>query len=96
MSHDPSTTVTTSAAPPCQRLLLEAAPTGDRRSRREVVRQGAKLAFVAPLLTTFLAREAQAATKLYSCYAPGHACPGAEPCCSGICGGDIGMMECAP
>ncbi|MFQ5590147.1 MAG: hypothetical protein ACE5HE_03195 [Phycisphaerae bacterium] len=54
-------------------------------SRREVVRQGAKLAFVAPILSTFVAQQAYAA---YSCYPQGHACTNgggdAEICCPGL------------
>ncbi len=60
-------------------------------SRRDVIRQGVKLAFVAPLLSTFHPQAAYAGN--YSCYPAGHVCPGAEPCCDslacndGVCGG---------
>ncbi len=50
--------------------------------RREVVRKGLKIAFVAPLISTFFAQDAQAYS--LSCYPNGHACPGAEPCCNGL------------
>lgn len=60
-------------------------PPAAHRSRRDVVRQGMKLAFVAPLLSTFFAREAYAVS--YSCYPAGHACPGIELCCSASCNG---------
>jgi hypothetical protein len=57
-----------------------------RHSRREIVRGGIKLAFVAPTLSTFLAERAYAAN--YSCYGQGHPCvnggPDAEPCCPGL------------
>jgi hypothetical protein len=60
-----------------------------RMSRRDLVRRGTKLAFVAPLLSSFLASEARAAHTNHSCYPVTHACPGAEPCCSGMCGGEM-------
>ncbi len=41
-------------------------------SRRAVVRGGVKLAFVAPILSTFFASQAYAAN--YSCYPAGHTC----------------------
>ncbi len=52
-------------------------------TRRDVVRRGVKLAFVAPVLSTFFAKDAYAAT--YSCYPAGHDCPGNESCCSASC-----------
>jgi hypothetical protein len=44
-----------------------------------------KLAFVAPALSTFFAKDAYAAS--YSCYPAGHICggPGQEECCTGVC-----------
>lgn len=56
-------------------------------TRREVVRKGAKLAFAAPIISTFYASQAYAAN--YSCYALGHSCviPNVdnwEPCCPGL------------
>ena len=50
-------------------------------TRRDAVRAGLRLAFVPPVLSTFLAREAYAVN--YSCYGAGHACGGVtnEPCC---------------
>lgn len=56
-------------------------------ARRQAIRQGLKLAFVAPVISTFYAREAYAAS--YSCYPAGHACepPGQNPpelCCPGL------------
>ncbi len=58
---------------------------GGGHSRREVVRTGVKLAFVAPVLSTFFAKDAYAAE--YSCYGAGKACGGAgqEDCCDGAC-----------
>jgi hypothetical protein len=53
--------------------------TASYPGRRDIIRHGAKLAFVAPVVSTFYASQAYAAT--YSCYPAGHACPGAEPCC---------------
>lgn len=67
------------------------APAGPFHSRRAVVRQGVKLEFVAPILSTFFAREAYAGN--YSCYPAGHACPGVELCCSGVCNG---FNQCDP
>lgn len=60
-------------------------PPLDNHSRRDVVRQGVKLAFVAPILSTFFARDAYAAG--YSCYPAGQSCDGnsKEPCCGGAC-----------
>ncbi|MGB2984330.1 MAG: hypothetical protein WBE26_00490 [Phycisphaerae bacterium] len=54
-------------------------------TRREVVRRGVKLAFVAPVLSTFFAKDAYAFN--YSCYPPGHACGVTkwEDCCTGEC-----------
>ncbi len=54
-------------------------------SRRDVVRSGVKLAFVAPVLSTFFAKDAYAAT--YSCYFAGHTCGGVnqEDCCGTAC-----------
>ncbi|MEK6677059.1 MAG: hypothetical protein AABZ47_15575 [Planctomycetota bacterium] len=57
--------------------------TPEQPSRRDVIRRGGKLVFVAPLLSTLFAKQAYAAH--YSCYNVGHACPGVEPCCSGNC-----------
>ena len=52
------------------------APVGDddptMHSRRTIVRNGVKLAFVAPVLSTFFASEAYAAN--YSCYPLAHVC----------------------
>ncbi len=56
-------------------------------SRRAVVREGMKLAFVAPVLTTFFASDAKAAGSNHSCYPVGHECAGthiAEGCCPGL------------
>ena len=55
------------------------------RARREVMRTGVKLAFVAPVLSTFFAKDAYAAS--YSCYPAGHVCggEGQEDCCNGAC-----------
>jgi hypothetical protein len=58
------------------------------RSRRDIIRQGIRLAFIAPVVTTFLASEAHAAASRQSCYPTGHVCdlPGQqEPCCNGAC-----------
>lgn len=63
-----------------------------RRSRREIIRGGIKLAFIAPVITTFLASEARAAASRQSCYPTGHVCdlPGQqEPCCNGACVGGV-------
>ena len=56
------------------------------QARRKMVRAGIKLAFVAPVVSTFLAKDAMAAGSNLSCYAAGHACDGAtkENCCSGL------------
>ncbi len=44
-------------------------------SRRAVVRHGVKLAFIAPVLTTFFASEARAfGASFHSCYPEDHAC----------------------
>lgn len=58
-------------------------------TRRAVIQRGVKLAFVAPLLSTFFAKNAYAAS--YSCYPAGHACglPGQEPCCGTPCTANV-------
>lgn len=76
-------------------------------TRRDLVRQGIKIAFVAPVVTTFFARDAVAAGSNHSCYPQGHACStggNAEPCCDGLScqfqGVDVDTMqniyECQP
>lgn len=69
-----------------------ARPDKSQHSRRDIVRHGVKLAFVAPVISTFFAKDAYAAN--YSCYATGHACDGArnEACCSASC--NIGTDLC--
>lgn len=65
-------------------------------TRREIVAAGIKLAFVTPLVSSFLARDAQAAGSNHSCYPAGAACGGgkAEPCCPGLfCIADIDSGE---
>jgi len=60
------------------------------RSRRDVVRAGIKLAFIAPVISTFFAQDAMAYVQ--SCYPAGQACGGAtlEPCCNGLnCVGNV-------
>ena len=57
-------------------------PGEERPGRRAVLRKGAKLAFVAPAVSTFFASQAYAAN--YSCYPAGHVCPGDESCCAGL------------
>jgi hypothetical protein len=68
----------------------DSAGEGRGLTRRSVVGIGVKAAFIAPLLSTFLASEAQAAGSNHSCYPTGHACPGLEPCCNGACLGGAG------
>ncbi len=81
---------------PTEKTPAKADPTGAERgtrlhSRRDVIRRGSKLAFTAPIISTFYASQAYAAN--YSCYAEGHTCAGAEPCCSDLyCRGG----ECSP
>lgn len=78
---------------PTERSNAKTGPTGDERgkplhSRRDVIRRGSKLAFTAPIISTFYASQAYAAN--YSCYAEGHACEGAEPCCGDLsCNGGV-------
>lgn len=68
---------------------VQAGSPGESRglTRRELVRRGVKLAFIAPVVTTFFAQEAYAAGSNHSCYPTGHACGGGEKedCCSGAC-----------
>lgn len=81
---------------PTQKAPAEPDPTGNesgprQHSRRDVIRRGSKLAFTAPIISTFYASQAYAAN--YSCYAEGHSCEGAEPCCGDLsCNGG----ECSP
>ncbi len=60
---------------------------GKTFSRRQVVGAGLKLAFVAPVVSTFLADEARAAGSNLSCYPLGHVCndiTSEEDCCPGL------------
>ncbi len=72
-------------------------PSG--HTRREIVRKGAKLAFVAPVISTLFANQAWAqASGNLSCYPVGHACttvPGdPEPCCPTLaCNGAPGTCQ---
>lgn len=65
-------------------------------SRRDVVRGGVKLAFVAPVISTFFAQQAYAG---YSCYPLGHDCDAAsetkrQACCDAlVCDGDPGTCQ---
>ena len=71
---------------------LETDPRAPKfHSRREVVRRGVKLAFMAPVISTFFAADAQAAGSNHSCYPTGQACNGAseEGCCDGACSGGV-------
>lgn len=95
--QDPRTTVMDARqGRQTEKAPAEADPTGDERgtplhTRREVIRHGGKLAFTAPIISTFYASQAYAGN--YSCYAEGHACAGAEPCCADLsCNGG----ECSP
>ena len=67
-------------------------------SRRAVVREGMKLAFVAPVLTTFFASDARAAGSNHSCYPATHLCDGVhikEGCCPPLtCQGTVGTKTC--
>ena len=54
----------------------------EQPGRRVILREGAKLAFVAPTVSTFFASQAYATN--YSCYPAGHVCPGDEACCAGL------------
>ncbi len=69
-------------------------PTGlTGQTRREIVRTGVKIAFAAPVLSTFFAADAYAAR--YSCYPIGHACGAAtEPCCGTACPGGGAYKPC--
>lgn len=61
-------------------------PLRSLHSRRDVIRSGAKLAWIVPVLLTFTAQEAYAQGSNYSCYPAGHTCGGAalEACCAGL------------
>ncbi len=62
-------------------------PRAEGVTRRDIIREGLKVAFVAPVVTTFFARDAVAAGSNHSCYPEGHACStlgNAEPCCDGL------------
>lgn len=68
-------------------------------TRREVVRKGAKLAFLVPAISTFFAGQALAYNM--SCYAQGDACDVPsdwEPCCPGLtCQNIVGNTgDCQP
>ena len=61
-----------------------AAPSETDATRRHLLRKGVKLAFVSPIVTSFLASQARAAGSNLSCYPTGQAC-GDEECCNGPC-----------
>lgn len=74
------------AAGPERMAAGNAAPPNP--TRREVVRRGAKLAFVVPVVATFFARDAYAAASAASCRSPGNACATDADCCgTDICNG---------
>jgi hypothetical protein len=66
-------------------------PAG-HRTRRDVIRCGAKAAWITPVVLTFTARDAVAAGSNHSCYPEGHTCieggtvedGNPEPCCAGL------------
>lgn len=65
-------------------------------TRRSVIREGVKLAFAAPVISTFLAEDALAYN--LSCYPQGHTCKDdgsdPEPCCNTLtCNGNPGTCE---
>lgn len=77
-------------------LPLRASGESSWSTRRDIVRHGMKLVFVAPVLSTFFAKDALAAGSNHSCYPVGHACGGAtlEPCCNGlVCNGGTMLCE---
>lgn len=75
--HTPESDATVPPPPPSAK--------GTDRDRRDLMRRGVKLAFVAPLVLTFSARDAMAAGSNHSCYPAGQPCPGEEECCNGPC-----------
>jgi hypothetical protein len=81
-----------------QSLSAAASGGAPSHSRRAVVRTGAKLAFMAPVLTTFFASDARAAGSNHSCYPASHLCDGThtgEECCPGLtCLGTVGSKTC--
>jgi len=66
-------------------------------SRRRVVGAGLKLAFVAPVVSTFLSDQARAAGSNLSCYPAGHVCndiTSEENCCPGLtCSATPGVCQ---
>ncbi len=66
-------------------------------TRRDMVWRGAKVVFVAPVISTFFASQAYAAN--YSCYPEGHTCDAVsetkrQQCCGDLtCSGDPGVCE---
>jgi hypothetical protein len=62
-------------------------------TRRDMVRRGVRLVFVAPVLSTILASDVYAAASRFSCYPTGHVCSAAsqENCCNGACPGNPGV-----
>ncbi len=65
----------------------ESSPGVSRHSRRAIVREGVKLAFVAPALATFFAGTAYAGTEK-SCLVRGSPCTTDAQCCN--------TLECQP
>ena len=75
--------------------VIYSPPVKPGTSRRDAIREGAKLAIVAPVVSTFFARQAYAVN--YSCYVEGHACGGAEPCCDVLaCNNGVCSKYCVP
>ena len=75
--------------------VSSSSPMEPGTSRRDAIHQGAKLALAAPVVSTFFARQAYAVN--YSCYAEGHECVGAEPCCEGLaCNNGVCLGYCVP
>jgi hypothetical protein len=71
---------------------IEPTSPTEYRTRRDVIRCGARAAWITPVVLTFTARDAVAAGSNHSCYPEGHTCieggtiedGNAEPCCPGL------------
>lgn len=86
--EEPKLSAETSGQSPPTSFATQILHRAEGLTRRDILREGLKVAFVAPVVTTFFARDALAAGSNHSCYPALHECEqngsSAEPCCDGL------------